>query len=304
MPQPTETIAALNAQHAIPQIAEIIETSPGVAAVRITTKSCTATMHLHGAQITSWQPPNTPEVIFMSSKATFAEGKAIRGGIPICFPWFRAKSDDANAPAHGFVRTKNWALESIQQQGENVAVTMRTASDDSTKKYWPHDFRLQLRATFGAELKLELTVTNLGATECSYSEALHTYYNVGEISAARIQGLANAVYLDNTDGNKEKQQAGEVAISKATDSAYINNESALTLIDPILKRRIRIQKQNSHTTVVWNPWKEAAEKMSDMGQDEWKKMLCAEGANILANSVVLQPGATHTTTVMMTVAPL
>jgi glucose-6-phosphate 1-epimerase len=293
----------LNRLHAIPGIAEILENESGPH-VGITTKSCTATMHLHGAQITSWKPATSQEIIFQSSKARFTEGQAIRGGIPICFPWFRAKSDDPKAPAHGFVRTKNWNLESIKAEGDNALVTMTTESDDATKKYWPADFQLKLRATFGAELTLELSTTNTGTTPLRYEEAIHTYYAIGDIHQARIKGLDNATYLDNTDANQEKKQTADVAVSAATDSAYTNNENALDLVDTVLNRRIHIQKQNSRTTVIWNPWEAAANKMSDMGPDEWKKMLCVEGANILANAVALNPGAHHTTTVTMTVTTL
>jgi glucose-6-phosphate 1-epimerase len=295
--------AELNRLHGISGLAQVIESETGPH-VRITTKSCVATIHLHGAHITSWKPVGTPEVIFMSSKARYAEGQAIRGGIPICFPWFRGKGDDPKAPAHGVARTRTWTLESIGNENENIVVTMSTESDDASKKWWPGDFRLQHRATFGVELRLALTATNTGAAPFRYEEALHTYYHVGDISQVRVKGLDGAMYLDNTDANHEKKQQGDVAINAATDSAYVNNKNALDLIDPVFKRRIHIAKENSHTTVIWNPWETAANKMSDMGDGEWKKMLCAEGANILANGVALNPGEHHTTAVTMTVTPV
>jgi glucose-6-phosphate 1-epimerase len=301
MPQPNETLAALNTQHAIPGIAQITEPYPGMPAARITTNSCAATMHIHGAHVTSWRPAGSDEIIFVSSKARYVDGQAIRGGIPICFPWFRGKSDDPKAPAHGFVRTKSWNLQSIKTQGADVAVTMSTSSDAATKKWWPHEFRAELRVTFGRNLKLEFSVENAGTNECHYEEALHTYYLVGDIASARVQGLDGASYLDNTDGNREKKQLGEVSVGKTTDNAYVNNESALGVMDPVLKRRMHIRKENSRTAVIWNPWKEAAEKMSDMGADEWKKMLCVEGANILGNAIKLIAGENHTTTVTMSV---
>ena len=301
MPQPNDALAELNRAHAIPGIAEIIEPAPNMLAVRITTNACTATMFVHGAQVTSWRPAGSEEIIFVSSKARYVDGQAIRGGIPICFPWFRGKGDDPKAPAHGFVRTKSWNLDGISREGDDVTVTMSTAGDDSTKKWWPHDFHAQLRVTFGRKLKLQFTVSNYGANECRYEEALHTYYQVGDIAAARVRGLEDAAYLDNTDDNREKKQAGEVSVNKATDSAYVNSEVALEVNDPGLNRRIHIQKENSRTTVIWNPWKEAAEKMSDMGTDEWKQMLCVEGANILSNAIKLNPGESHTTTVTMAV---
>jgi glucose-6-phosphate 1-epimerase len=304
MPQPNGTLAALNAQYAIPGIAQIVEPFPNLPAVRITTSSCAATMHLHGAHITSWRPAGSEEIIFVSSKARYVDGQAIRGGIPICFPWFRGKGDDPQAPAHGLVRTRSWKLGSIKRQGSDVTVAMSTSSDDATKKWWPHEFRAELRVTFGRDLKLEFAVENAGSNECRYEEALHTYYLVGDIAAARVHGLDGASYLDNTDGNREKKQAGDVRVGQATDSAYVNSESALEVMDPALQRRIHIRKENSRTTVIWNPWKEAAENMSDMGADEWKKMLCVEGANILGNAITLHAGEQHTTTVTMTVEHL
>jgi glucose-6-phosphate 1-epimerase len=302
MTSPNATLAELNNRFRVAGLAQVVADETGNAIVRITTPSCSGAMHLHGAQVTSWRPAGAEEIIFVSTRARFSEGQAIRGGIPICFPWFRGKAGDPTAPAHGFVRTKNWSLESIKSENNNVVVTMATESDDTTKKWWPGDFRLQLRATFGAALELALTTTNTGATQFRYEEALHTYYHVGDIQQARIKGLDQATYLDNTDANKEKKQNGDVAVSAATDSAYTDNESALELIDPVLNRRIHIAKQNSRTTVIWNPWEVAANKMSDMGADEWKKMLCAEGANILGNAVMLYPAEHHTTTVSMTVA--
>jgi glucose-6-phosphate 1-epimerase len=296
------TPAELDRHFGIAGLVQVVPDDSGNSIVRITTQQCSGAMHVHGAQVTSWKPAGAEEVIFVSSRARFSEGQAIRGGIPICFPWFRGKTGDPAAPAHGFVRTKNWSVESIKPENENVVVTMATESDDTTKKWWPADFRLQLRATFGVRLELALTATNTGARQFRYEEALHTYYHVGDILQARIKGLDQATYLDNTDANKAKKQNGDVAIIAATDSAYTNNESALELIDPVLHRRIHITKQNSRTTVVWNPWEVAANKMSDMGSDEWKKMLCAEGANILENAITLNPGERHTTTVAMNVA--
>jgi glucose-6-phosphate 1-epimerase len=302
---PTNPIPAeLHSRFGIAGIAQIVADEAQSPTVRISTPACSGEMHLHGAQITSWRPAGAQEVIFMSSRARFNEGQAIRGGIPICFPWFRAKSDDPQATAHGFVRTKNWSLESIEHQSGNVIVTMSTESDATTKKWWPGDFRLQHRATFGSNLKLELAVTNAGSSPFQFAEALHTYHLVGDINTARINGLDGATYLDNTASNSEKKQQGDVAISAATDSAYINNTNALELLDPTLHRRVHIAKQNSRTTVVWNPWEAAANKMSDMGPGEWQKMLCAEAANILSDIVELAPAGNHTMIATISVNPL
>jgi len=300
----THTALELDSRFGIPSRAQIVAHESGSSKIRVTTAKCTGEMHLYGAQVTSWKPAGAQEVIFLSSKAVFTEGKAIRGGIPICFPWFRAKADDAHAPAHGFVRTRIWTLESIDQNAGAIIVTMSTQSDADTKRWWPHDFRAVLRATFGSDLKLEFTVANTGAAPFRFEEALHTYHTVGDIHKARVRGLDGVTYLDNTNSNRENKQSGEVAIGAPTDSAYMNTQKAFDLIDPALNRRIHIAKQNSNTTVIWNPWIEAARAMSDFGDDEWQQMLCAEAANIMANAVDLAPAKSHTLTATISVAPL
>jgi glucose-6-phosphate 1-epimerase len=304
MTQPTASPQELNARFGIPNLAQIIPGPGGTPVVRITTPKSIAEMHLYGAQITSWKPANTPEVIFLSSKAVFTAGKAIRGGIPICFPWFRAKADDRQAPAHGFVRTKIWTLESIDQNSGAITVTMSTQSDSDTQRLWPHDFRAQLRASFGAKLELAFTVTNTGTAPFRFEEALHTYHTVGDIHKARVHGLDGVTYLDNTHSNSENKQSGDVVISGPTDSAYVNSQSAVDLLDPAQSRRIHIAKQNSNTTVIWNPWIEAAHAMADFGDDEWQQMLCAEAANIMANAVDLAPAKSHTLSAAISVASL
>ncbi|MGA2810764.1 MAG: D-hexose-6-phosphate mutarotase [Candidatus Acidiferrum sp.] len=295
-------IAELDRRFGISGAVRVVADQAGNAVLRIATEKCLAAIHLHGAQVTSWKPAGTGEVIFLSSKARFAEGQAIRGGIPICFPWFRAKADDPRAPQHGFARTRLWALDSVENRGaEGIAVAMSTASDPATRELWPHDFRARLSATFGSKLQLEFAVTNTGARPFRYEEALHTYHHVGDVRKARVRGLEGASYLDNTDGNREKKQTGEVSIPRAADMAYLASPHALELLDPELKRSIHIVKQNSASTVIWNPGEDAAQKMSDLGAREWEKFLCAEGANILADAVELGAKENHTMAVTISV---
>ena len=147
-------------------------------------------MYLHGAHVTSWKPAAAAdeEVLFLSSQSRWEHGHAIRGGVPICFPWFGDKADDPKAPAHGFVRTKAWQLESIAQAGDGVTVSMFTESDEDTKRWWPAEFRLDYRVTFASELKLELVVTNTGNTSLRFEEALHAYHRVGNIVKTEWEG--------------------------------------------------------------------------------------------------------------------
>ena len=190
---------------------------------------------------------------------------------------------------------KNLGLESIIHEGNAIAVALSTTNDEATRKWWPHEFRAVQRITISSHLQMELTVTNSGAAPFTFQEALHTYYRVGNVREARLVGLDDVSYLDNTEGYAKKPNMATTPSTQRIDNAYLNTEADLVLIDPTLKRRIHIGKQNSHNTVVWNPWAELAGGMADLG-DEWPHFLCVEAANIRANAVTLQPGEQHTMT--------
>lgn len=293
------TTSDLNDRFAIPKIAKIVAGNGGLPKIQITSPAASAEIYLHGAQLTSWRPANSEEIIFLSQHSRWEEGRAIRGGIPICFPWFRAKADNPQAPAHGFARIRTWQLESLTQQQDSVIATLSTQSDEQSRRWWPHECNLTLRITVGAELKLELTVSNTGSASFQFEEALHTYNRIGDIESLRITGLNGVAFLDNRDSNREKQQAGNILLNSATDNAYLNTQNAVEISDPTLKRRIRLEKQNSLTTVVWNPWQQDAKAMSDLGDNEWRQFACVEASNILSDAVVLAPGEEHTMTAII-----
>jgi glucose-6-phosphate 1-epimerase len=192
------------------------------------------------------------------------------------------------------VRTKAWRLETIVWNGDVVTIAMSTQSDADTKKWWPADFHLVLRATFGFELELELALTNTGPTELRFEEALHSYFRVGQIEKIRLQGLDNVTYLDKTDLNREKTQHGAVTFVSETDRVYLNTPHAIDVEDDSLNRRLNIVKANSLTTVLWNPWVQKARSMSDFGNDEWMHMACVETSNVADFAVKLAPGQEHT----------
>ena len=298
---PLSTLDEWNERFAIPRIAKVVAGNGGLPKVQITSPAASAEIYLHGAQLTSWRPAGAEEVIFLSGQSRWEEGKAIRGGIPVCFPWFRAKAEDAKAPAHGFARTRSWQLESLTQEQESVVVTLATKSDEESRKWWPYEFRLVHRITVGAALKLELIVSNTGSAPFHFEEALHTYNRVGEAEKLRIAGLDQVSFLNNRDGNRAKLQIGDVLLRQATDNAYVDTQNAVEIIDPTLRRRIRLEKQGSMTTVVWNPWSDGASALADLGDDEWRQMACVEASNILSNAVTLAPGEEHTMTATLRV---
>lgn len=286
-------ITELERRFGIPRIAQVVAGNGGLPKVRITSPATVGEIYLHGAHVTSWQPSGAEEVLFLSSQSHWQDGIAIRGGVPICFPWFGDKADDPKAPAHGFVRTKSWQLDSIALFGDAVTVSMSTGSDEGTKQWWPADFRLIYRATFGAELSLELELHNIGAAPVHFTEALHAYHRVGDVRMAYVEGLDGAHYLDKTDKYREKVQQGDVVIASETDRVYLNTSGSVELHDPVLHRRLTIAKLNSLTTVVWNPWADKAREMADMGADEWTQMLCIETSNVLGYVVEVAPGHLH-----------
>jgi glucose-6-phosphate 1-epimerase len=286
-------IGELDRRFGIPGVASVVAGNGGLAKVRITSEAAQGEMYLHGAHVTSWKPKGAEEVLFVSSRSRWENGRAIRGGVPICFPWFADRSGDAKAPAHGFVRTKAWQLESIVQNEDALTVTMHTASDESTRKWWPADFQLVHRATFGRELSQELVLANTGTTPLRFEEALHAYFRVGQIDKVRLQGLDAMNYLDKPDQNREKVQHGPISIESETDRVYLNTKNAIELEDHAFNRRIRVAKENSFTTVVWNPWVAKAKAMSDFGDDEWMHMVCIETSNVAGLAMDLEPGQKH-----------
>ncbi|RRA47221.1 D-hexose-6-phosphate mutarotase [Acidipila sp. EB88] len=293
----------LNQRFGIDHVAHVAAGHGGLPVLSITTPAASAQISLHGAQVLSWQPGTSGEVLFLSQHSRWEDGKAIRGGIPVCFPWFRAKTDDPKAPAHGFARTRSWTLAALEQTGEGVQATLTLESDESSRQWWPHAFALTYRITIGAALHLALTVTNTDNAAWQFEEALHTYNKVSDVRTVRVQALDGAAFLDNMDGNKIKQQSGELQLQRSADNAYLDTHAAPEIVDPAAARRILLEKQNSATTIVWNPWSDGAAALADLGDEEWSQFLCVEAGNILSDKVTVQPGAEHTLQARLSVTP-
>jgi len=287
-------IDELNRRFGIPSVVAVLSGNGGLPKISVTAPWAAAEIYLHGAHLTSWQPVNTQEVLFLSEHSSWQSGRAIRGGVPICFPWFRSRADDPSAPAHGVVRTKEWQLESVRVDGESVVVLCSTEDDQSTHRWWPYAFRLVDTLSIGKSLRLELKVTNTGQVPFRFEEALHTYFRVSHAEQVRIHGLDQITYLDNVDGNHRKSQSGDLTFMAKTDNAYINVHGPAELIDPTWRRRMRTEKVNSATTVVWNPWQEGAASLADLGKEEWRQFACVEASNILDSAILVAPGQEHT----------
>jgi glucose-6-phosphate 1-epimerase len=278
------------------------EDGPG-ALVRaiVSTSAADVEIYLQGAHVARWTPRGQQPVLFLSSKAQFAAGKAIRGGIPVIFPWFGARGDGKAGPDHGFARTTEWSIESARPgDGGAFEIIFALAPNNATRALGYDDFHLRLRVTTGAALSMELEVQNRANTPLLYEEALHSYFAVGDVREASVSGLEGTLYIDKTDGFQRKTAGDKpLRIAKETDQVHLNTAATCVVHDPVGERRIVIEKRGSASTVIWNPWSEKTVTMNDMDPDGWKEMLCVETANAADNTVSLLPGASHTLTAVI-----
>ena len=291
----------LNRRFEIPGIAEIVDGRGGLPCVRVTSPRASGEIYLHGAHVTSWQSAGADEALYVSPKSKWQDGAAIRGGVPVCFPWFSTRAEDPRSPAHGLVRTKTWQLEGITHADHDVTVALSATFDEASRKTWLGDFHLLFCATFGEQLRLELIVTNHGTSSFRFEEALHSYFRVGNVAAAKLRGLNGTAYIDKTDAQREKHQHGDIVISSETDRIYRNTLATVEIEDPAAQRRLLVAKENSRDTVIWNPWSDKAKAMSDLGADEWRHFVCVETCNIGDHAISLQPAQTHTMTALVSV---
>lgn len=295
-------IPDLNDRFGIAGVADVVAGNGGLPAVVVSSPLGHGAISLHGGQVTSWVPASTgTDTLFVSRQASWEPDRAIRGGIPVCFPWFGVHPTIPGAPSHGFVRLREWRLESIARHGEVVAVTVDHSSDAASRELWPHDYHLRLRVAFGASLQIDVTVTNVGKETFSFEEALHTYFSVDDIHSTSLSGLDSARYLDTVGGIREMQQQGDVRFEAETDRIYFATGDA-TIHDASRPRRITVSKTNSRDTVVWNPWIARAKALADFGDDEWMQMLCVETANVRDAAIVLDAGHSHTMTLSVGVS--
>ncbi len=256
---------------------------------------------MHGAHVTAWQPATAAPVLWVSRDSQFDAARPIRGGVPVCFPWFAAHATDASAPMHGFARVRPWTLTDAVDRGGEVQLTFRLDDDELSRgSAWPHRFVATYRVTFGERLGLSLDVGNTGEGPIRFEAALHTYFAVRDVHAVSVTGLAGTEYLDKVDRLARKREGdAPIRIAGETDRIYLQTEATCTIHDPGLGRRIEVAKTGSRSTVLWNPWIDKARAMPDFGDDQWPEMLCIETANVGESAVDLEPGSHHTMTAVI-----
>lgn len=308
-PSRPQTLEELQRNHSVDG-AQWEEGPGGLPMLMVRTEQCEARVFAQGAHVASWTPAGQRPGLHLSPKSAFAPGKAIRGGIPVIFPWFGNRSDDPKpdgkpSPAHGFARARPWQVESVSlEDNGRVKVQMTLASDDTTRALWSHSFEATLTAVLGFTLTVSLDVKNTGSEPFEYEEALHTYLEVGDVARVRLLGLEGTKLVDKTDDFTEKQTGREpLVLAAETDSVFQGTKAVVTVDDPVLQRHLRVEKTGSLSTVVWNPWLVKAQAMPDVGGEAWSSFVCVEAANARPHVVPLPPGAVHTLSTRISVVP-
>lgn len=305
MPVPSD-LDTLNRCFAIKDRLSFRDVGNGLVVAEVAQPSATATISLQGGHLMSWQPASQTEpVVWLSKLARLAPGKSIRGGVPVCWPWFGPHASDPKLPGHGFARTVPWEVTHARAQADgSMQILLALVESEQTRALWPHRARCVIEITVGNTLKVALSTENLGGREFVIGEALHTYFCVGDIADARVTGLEGMEYLDKVGGSTRRRQEGAVTFTGETDRVYVNTGGRCVIEDVRLKRRVIVDKTGSQSTVVWTPWAGKADKMGDFGPDGWREMVCVESANALENVVTVRPGSRHTLTVEYRTEPL
>jgi glucose-6-phosphate 1-epimerase len=287
-------IQALNDQFAVAGHLTFRDGPNSLPIAEIRNRYATAEVSLYGAHVLRYQPRGQQPVLWMSKCSYLEPGKPIRGGIPICWPWFSTHPTDAAKPLHGFARIQMWKmLSSSMLDDESIEVRFGLNADDATRALWPHKFQVQYTVTVGSSLRTELYVMNTGGEEVRCTGALHSYFAVGDIRDTIILGLDGSTYIDKMDDGKRKKQTGEISFSSETDRIYIGTMGACVIDDRNLRRTIRVEKIGSESTVVWNPWVEKSKRMSDFAAEEYESMVCVETANAADNIIVIPAAGSH-----------
>lgn len=271
--------------------------------IEVATAQAQATVALYGGQLLSYKPARAEhDLFYLSDKAQYQQGKAIRGGAPLCWPWFGDDPGDLGRQAHGFARNLFWDVLDSQLHDETVEITLGLESTATSKQWWPSEFSLRKKIHIGEQLNISLTTENKGDIPFSMSKALHSYFRIGDITQARVAGLDGVDYLDKTLDFAKHKQTGDVTAEGETDRVYLNAPPRVSIVDPTLRRRIEIEHHGADNFVVWNPWDKAAE-LKDMSAEDYEQFICVETANAIANSVIVAPGAVHHMQVSYRISP-
>lgn len=278
-PQTTEVDVAKFPAMYLPESIRLSESSPSYPIYEINHPTCVARVALHGAQVMSWRPADEDEVLYLSPEAVMKEGKAMRGGVPICWPWFNAHPTNPEMPSHGIARTRFWKLVSASENDQGVEMGF-----EMTDGIWNAALTLKI----GEALEVILETRNPNEIPIVVSGALHPYFAVSDIEQVRIVNLEGADYLDTVGEPIQRKQKGDLTFKSEVDSIYDSSNSVL-LVDDLSGRTLLIEKNGSPSTVIWNPWAEKSAALGDLPDDAYQKFCCIETAIANDKAVIVMP---------------
>ncbi len=276
----------------------------GLVMVEVTHAAAKALLTTHGASVLSFTPlsetTSRQDWLWVSESAVYSGEKPVRGGIPVCWPWF-GQAEKSGLPAHGFVRNQVWELTSVSAVSPTqTELVLTTASSPDTLAIWPHAFELQLTVTIGKSLELALTMRNLSDQPVAITEALHTYFSVSNAPDVVVDGLQGSECFDKLTYAESYFQTTPLKIQPPIDSVFIDQTEPVVIRDAGYERCVRIEKKSAVSSVVWNPGPQIIKGFADMNDQAWPKMLCVEAGNVLQNAVTVAPGSEHTLRMMLT----
>jgi len=271
---------------------DLVRDSSGLEKVILTEpRGSSAQVLLYGGQVISWKNERGEELLFLSNKALFKPPKAIRGGIPICFPQF---GSFGSLEQHGFARNRLWAIDTcpspLPAANNTSTIDLILIPTEEDLKIWSRSFELRLRVSLGpGKLTLIPRVRNIDNKPFSFTFALHTYLSVSDISEVRVEGLETLDYFDNLlQKERFTEQADAITFDDEVDRVYLSTPTKIAVIDHEKKRTFELRKEGLPDAVVWNPWEKKAKAIPDFGDEEYKQMVCIEAAAI-EHPIMIRP---------------
>ena len=287
----------------LPGAVEIVAGRGGLPLVKLSSKWSECEIYLHGAHVARFAHKTYGDILWLSPYSSFAVGAPIRGGIPLCFPWFGAHRSRKDLPLHGFARTREWRLLSAAAlPGGKTQAVFSTRDDTETREVWPHEFELELRVTAGEDLEMAFSVKNTGKSPFEFEDAFHSYFKVRDPGACEVLGLEGLEYLDRSKGDRRAIQTGHARFEGETIRAYMGAPSSCVLVDNSSGRRVRVEQRSIGATVIWNPGPTAAAVNREI-LETWDQFVCVESANCLAKSLSAAPGELHTSEMRIAALP-
>ena len=267
----------------------------GLPFVSLVNRYAACEMSLYGGHVLDYRPVGLGPVLFVSKRAVFEPGKPIRGGIPVCWPWFGQAGGGGAVPLplHGFARILSWELAATEYTGDATEIRLSLADSDRTRQMWDFAFSLKLRVRLEQQLTLELVTENRDTRPFDFSQGFHPYFRVSDSAAVSVQGLDGAAFTDHPSTERQ-QQHGALTLRGETNRIYTPLTNEIAIHDAKLKRATLITFAGTRNAVVWNPWSERIGLFEDLAPDDYTRMLCVEPANIGDTSITLAPGERHT----------